>query len=139
NAVELGVKFSATTAGHIIGMRFYKGPQNTGTHTAELWNAAGTMLASATFANETTSGWQTVTFASPVAIAANTTYVASYHSNGFYSADANFFATASTNGPLIAPASASIGGNGVYTYGSSVNFPANTYNANNYWVDVMFQ
>jgi Domain of unknown function (DUF4082) len=79
NPVELGVKFSATSAGNIIGMLFYKGPQNTGTHTAELWNAAGTMLASATFANETASGWQTVTFASPVAIAANTTYVATLH------------------------------------------------------------
>jgi N,N-dimethylformamidase beta subunit-like protein/uncharacterized protein DUF4082/Big-like domain-containing protein/putative Ig domain-containing protein len=139
NPVELGVKFSATSAGNIVGMRFYKGPQNTGTHTAELWNAAGNMLASATFANETASGWQTVTFASPIAIAANTTYVASYHTNGFYSADRNFFATASTNGPLTAPASASIGGNGVYTYGSSVNFPSSTYNASNYWVDVIFQ
>jgi hypothetical protein len=139
NPVELGVKFSATLAGNIIGMRFYKGPQNTGTHTAELWNAAGNMLASATSANETASGWQTVIFASPIAIAANTIYVASYHSNGFYSVDRNFFATASTNGPLTAPASASIGGNGVYTYGSSVNFPSSTYNASNYWVDVIFQ
>jgi Domain of unknown function (DUF4082)/Bacterial Ig domain/Putative Ig domain len=139
NPVELGVQFSAASAGNIIGMRFYKGPQNTGTHTAELWNTAGTMLASATFANETASGWQTVTFASPVAIAANTTYVASYHSNGFYPIDGEFFATAYTNGPLTAPASASIGGNGVFTYGSSVNFPVSTYNANNYWVDVMFQ
>jgi hypothetical protein len=42
-----------------------------------LWNAAGTLLASATFANETASGWQTVTLVSPVAIAANTTYLIS--------------------------------------------------------------
>ena len=33
-----------------------------------------------------------------------TTYVASYHTNGDYSADPNYFATAKTNGPLTAPA-----------------------------------
>ena len=38
-------------------------------------------LASATFTGETASGWQTVTFSSPVAIAANTVYVVSYHTN----------------------------------------------------------
>ena len=116
-------------------MRFYKGPQNTGAHTAHLWSSTGSLLASATFANETASGWQTVTFANPVAIAANTTYIASYHSNGFYSANDNFFATAYTSGPLSARAWS----NGVYAYGSSVRFPSNSYHASNYWVDVMFQ
>jgi hypothetical protein len=138
NPVELGVKFSATSAGNIIGMRFYKGPQNTGAHTAELWNSTGSLLASATFTNETASGWQTVIFANPVAITANTTYTASYHGNGNYSADSNFFANTYANGPLTAPASASAGGNGVYAYASSVSFPSNTYNASNYWVDVLF-
>jgi hypothetical protein len=33
-----------------------------------------------------------------------TTHVASYHTNGDYSADPNYFATAKTNGPLTAPA-----------------------------------
>jgi hypothetical protein len=35
---------------------------------------------------------------------------------------------------LTAPAS---GGNGVYVYGSG-GFPTISYNANNYWVDVVF-
>jgi len=43
-----------------------------------------------------------------------------------------------TNGPLTAPASSSSGGNGVYAYGSSSAFPTNTFNASNYWVDVVF-
>ncbi len=97
------------------------------------------MLATATFTNETASGWQQVNLPTPVAIAANTTYIASYHSSGFYSASGNFFAAAYTNGPLTAPASASSGGNGVYVYGSTVSFPSNTYNATNYWVDVVLQ
>jgi hypothetical protein len=139
NSVELGVNFYTAQAGQITGIRFYKSSQDTGTHTGELWSSAGTLLASATFVNETASGWQSVTFASPVSITAGGTYIASYHSNGYYSATGNYFATAHTNGPLTAPSSASSGGNGVYQYGSSVAFPSNTYNASNYWVDVTFQ
>jgi hypothetical protein len=135
--VDLGVKFSAARSGQIVGMRFYKGPQNTGTHTAELWSPTGSILASATFDNESASGWQTVFFTNAVTITANTTYLASYQGGGDYSADGNFFASDYTNGPLTAPSSASAGGNGVYSYGSG--FPSNTYNATNYWVDVLFQ
>ncbi len=139
NAVELGVKFQSSVAGKITAIRFYKGPQNTGTHTAHLWNATGSSLATATFSGETASGWQQVNLSTPVAITANTTYVASYHTAvGFYSADVNYFANALTNGPLTAPSSATSGGNGVYLYGSTSGFPKNTYNASNYWVDVVF-
>ncbi len=139
NPVQLGVKFQSSTAGEITGLSFYKGPQNTGVHVADLWSATGTLLANATFTNETASGWQQVNFSTPVAITANTTYVASYHSNGDYSATPNFFATALTNGPLTAPASSTSGGNGVYAYGSASLFPTNTFNANNYGVDVVFK
>src|SRR4051794_15617474 len=87
NAVELGVKFTADTDGVISGIRFYKGPKNTGTHTGSLWSSTGTRLATATFTKETASGWQQVSFASPVAVKAGTTYVASYHTSvGYYSA-----------------------------------------------------
>ena len=136
--VELGVKFSASKGGQITGIQFYKGPQNTGTHTGELWSATGTLLASATFTSESPSGWQAVTFANPVSITAGKTYVASYHSNGFYSATGNYFGSAHSNGFLTAPDSASSGGNGVYSYGSSTVFPSSSYNATNYWVDVIF-
>ena len=53
--------------------------QNTGTHVGRLWSSAGQLLAQATFTNETASGWQQVSFATPVAIKANTVYVVSYH------------------------------------------------------------
>jgi hypothetical protein len=140
NAVELGMKFTSSTGGVITGAEFYKSAQNTGVHTAELWDSTGALLASAQFANETASGWQTVAFATPVFIAAGQTDIISYHTNtGFYSADANTFAASQTNGVLTAPSSTSIGGNGVYAYGSAVTFPTNTYNSNNYWVDVIMQ
>jgi hypothetical protein len=136
NPVTLGVKFTASTNGKIIGIRFYKGPQNTGTHTGALWSGS-TRLASATFTNETASGWQQVNFSTPVSITANTTYIASYHTNtGQYSVDEPYFTTPHTSGPLTAPAS----GNGVYRYTTSLTaVPNSTFNASNYWVDVVFQ
>jgi hypothetical protein len=63
NAVELGVKFTASQAGTITGVRFYKSAKNTGTHVGSLWSSNGTLLAQATFTNESASGWQTVSFA----------------------------------------------------------------------------
>ncbi|MCW2283343.1 hypothetical protein M2323_001243 [Rhodoblastus acidophilus] len=139
-AVELGFKFTASQAGQVTGVEFYKGPLNTGTHVAHLWSATGALLASATFTNETASGWQQVNFATPVTVTPGTTYIASYHTNtGEYSVDPNLFASSISNGPLTAPSSASSGGNGVYAYGSTSLFPANTYNASGYGVDVLFK
>jgi hypothetical protein len=97
-------------------------------------------LASATFSGETGSGWQQVSFATPVAIAANTVYVASYYApQGLYSANGNYFANAHVSGVLTAPANVGSGGNGVYAYSAMSKFPNDTYNATNYWVDVVLQ
>ncbi len=139
NAVELGVKFRSSIDGFITGIRFYKGSGNTGTHVGNLWTITGTNLATATFSNETATGWQQVDFSTPVPITANTVYVASYHApNGNYAADNNFFANAGVdNPPLRALQNNENGGNGVYLYGGG-GFPANTYQASNYWVDVVF-
>jgi beta-lactam-binding protein with PASTA domain len=139
NPYELGVKFQSDIAGSITGIRFYKGPANTGTHLGNLWAANGTLLATAVFANETASGWQQVSFETSVAITANTTYIASYHTDvGGYSADVNYFATTGVDSsPLHAPSSNASGGNGVFSPGASA-FPTGTFNATNYWVDVVF-
>jgi len=86
--VELGVKFRPTVSGYVLGVRFYKHSQTTGTHIGSLWTSAGTRLASATFTAETSSGWQQVYFAGPVAVVANTIYVASgFFSQGRYPKD----------------------------------------------------
>jgi hypothetical protein len=138
--IELGIKFQASSNGTITGIRFYKGPQNVGTHVADLWTSTGTLLTSATFSNETATGWQQANFAAPVAITAGTTYVASYHTNtGEYSSDAGLLANAITNGPLTAPSSTSSGGNGVFAYGAAGLFPTNSFNSTSYGVDVVFK
>ena len=106
-----------------------------------LWSSGGTRLANATFTNETASGWQQVLFTTPVAISANTVYVASYHTTtGHYSINTNYFAsTGADNAPLHALANGVSGANGVYRYGASNLFPNQTWNTSNYWVDVVFQ
>ncbi|WP_309238603.1 DUF4082 domain-containing protein [Actinoplanes aureus] len=138
SAVELGVKFRSNTAGYITGLRFYKGSGNTGTHTGSLWNTGGTRLSTVTFTGETATGWQTATLPNPVPITANTTYVASYHTDvGFYSITNSGLSAAVTRGPLTALASGASGGNGVYRYGASA-YPTSTFQSTNYWVDVVF-
>ncbi|HME72332.1 MAG TPA: DUF4082 domain-containing protein, partial [Myxococcota bacterium] len=141
NPVELGVKFKTDRAGTILGIRFYKGSGNTGTHVGNLWSSTGQLLASATFTGETASGWQQVTFSTPVAITANTVYVASYHTNtGHYSDDQTYFATAGVdNAPLHALADSVSGSDGVFAYGSGSSFPTQGWNSSNYWVDVVFK
>jgi sulfur relay (sulfurtransferase) complex TusBCD TusD component (DsrE family) len=141
SAVELGVKFRSDVAGSITGIRFYKASANTGTHVGNLWTSTGTLLATATFTGETASGWQQVNFATPVSITTNTVYVASYHANnGHYSANGNYFSVNGVdNPPLHALTNGVSGGNGVFAYGSSSAFPNQTWNARNYWVDVVWQ
>jgi hypothetical protein len=140
SAVELGVKFRAATTGTVTGIRFHKGPGNTGTHTGSLWSSSGTRLATVTFSGESASGWQSMSFPSPVAVEAGTTYVASYYAPvGRYSKDERFFATSgTTSGPLTALANGVAGPNGVYLYGAGGGFPQSSYQSSNYWVDVVF-
>ena len=134
SAVEVGVKFTADIPGVITGISFYKGVGNTGTHIGTLWSANGTVLAQATFTNESATGWETVLFATPVPINAGTTYVASYYTAaGHYSVDHGYFNQTYNSGVLHAQG----GNNGVYVYGAHA-FPTNTYSNSNYWVDVLF-
>jgi Domain of unknown function (DUF4082)/Bacterial Ig-like domain/Bacterial Ig domain len=139
--LNLGVKFTAEDNGWITGIRFYKGASNTGTHVGELWDTSGDLLGQVTFTNESATGWQQASFSTPIQVTANTTYIASYFApNGGYAVDSGAFAYSGVdNSPLHVPASPAVsGGNGVYGYGSSPAFPTSTYNAANYWVDVVF-
>ena len=138
-AITVGVKFRASTGGTVTALRFYKGSQNTGTHTGSLWTSSGNLLATAVFTGETASGWQKVNLSAPVAIAANTTYIASYHTtSGRYSVTRPYFTSPYNNGPLTALADGASGGNGVYTYGATSTFPTSSTQSTNYWVDVVF-
>jgi hypothetical protein len=131
--VNLGIKFTSDVDGTVSAIRFYKGTKNTSSHTVALWSSSGQKLATATAANETASGWQTVTLSAPIAITAGTPYTASYHTSGYYAFNQNYFNAAYSNGVLHAPVAA-----GVYAYGSGTAFPKSAWSNSNYWVDVVF-
>jgi hypothetical protein len=142
NAVEVGVKFRADADAYITGLRFYKSAANTGTHVGHIWTSTGTLLGTATFTNEGTSGWQQVFFASPIPITANTVYVASYFAPvGRYAADLLYFTNAGVDSPPLHALQNGVSGpNGVYLYASNGGFPTTDSqgNAVNYWVDVIY-
>jgi hypothetical protein len=136
--LTLGVKFRSDVSGNVTGIRFYKGAGNNGTHIGLLYSSTGALLAQATFTGETASGWQQVTFSSPIAISANTTYVAAFFTTTGYAYSAHFFDSAGVdNPPLHALQSNGVNGtNGVCAVGSSPQFPAGC--DSNYWVDLAF-
>jgi hypothetical protein len=134
-AVTLGLKFYSDVAGYVNGVRFYKGPHNTGTHVGTLWTEGGAKLASVTFSGETASGWQQANFSAPVSVAAKTNYVISYLApKGYYADDQSY------NWPAINATPLHVAGSspGVYAYGSTTTFPSGTWNLSNYWVDLVF-
>src|SRR5665647_2572638 len=133
SAVTLGTRFASSVDGTVSAIRFYKGPGNTGTHVGALW-AVGTStpLAEATFTAEGSMGWQTVEFATPVNIAKDTEYIASYSTTvGKYSATLGAFSgTGVQRSPLrTAPDS------GAYSYAGG--YPGSR-SSTSYFVDVVF-
>ncbi|MDV8146289.1 DUF4082 domain-containing protein [Arthrobacter sp. B10-11] len=130
--LALGVRFASSTSGQVTGIRFYKSAGNSGTHTGSLFSITGQQLATVTFTAESTAGWQTATFSQPVAIAADTEYVAAYKSpTGIYSATPGGFTTGFTSGPLRTAADS-----GGFSY--SGDFPGSSSSAS-YLVDLVFQ
>ena len=139
NSVELGVKFRSDVAGFITGIRFYKTTGNTGTHTGRLWTTGGVNLGTVTFAGESATGWQEATFSAPIAVDADTTYVASYHTtSGNYAIGTSFATAGVDNEPLHALQGGVDGPNGVYQYGGGGVYPTQTFGSSNYLVDVAF-
>lgn len=136
DAVELGTAFTPSVDGEVTQVRFYKGAGNNGVHTGSVWTASGTRLATVTFGGESASGWQTATFATPVALTAGQTYVVSYYApQGHYAVTPAFFADPLTSGVLTGLAT----NNGRYRYGSGGGFPTSSWNASSYFVDVVFR
>ena len=127
------MKFTADANGSITGIRFYKGPLNTGTHVADLWSSTGALLATATFTGETGER-----LAGCRVLRARRDHgrrdlyrLISYHVGDYSRTPRNYFTAPVTSGDLTAPANA-----GVYAYGTGSIFPTSSSNATNYWVDV---
>jgi hypothetical protein len=141
NPVELGVKFRSSIPGRIAAVRFFRGSETGAGYRASIWSAGGQLLGSGNVVEGQCAVpcWQEVQLWPQVAIAANTTYVASYFaSRGNYAFQAQGLASGFTVGNLTALADGFEGGNSVYAYGSQTTFPTASWNASNYFVDVRF-
>lgn len=139
SAYELGVKFTSDINGKVTGIRFYKSTSNTGTHIGRIWSVGspGLQLASVTFTGESASGWQEMTFSSPLSIVSGTTYIASFSCpNGHYSANVGYFASAHDSPPLHALANSS--DNGVFDTNPGTYPGTNSSTSANFWVDLIF-
>jgi hypothetical protein len=138
-SVTLGVKFWSSQAGTVSTIRFYRAAVSPTGYVARLYSASGTVLGSATLKRDSCSVpcWEVANFASPISISANTTYIAAYYSPiGKGAGDPEELKNGVTNGPLTAPASSAVGGNGVYN--STNALPKSSSEASNYYVDVWF-
>ena len=136
---ELGMRFTANTAGSITELRYFRGAadaSDTDTRVLHLWSAAGTLLGSVTVSSAPgESGWQVGTLASPIAIQAGATYIVSYGTTQNYAVTGNYFATGHSGPDGVLTAGIS---SGVFADGTPGAFPTATYNNSNYWADVTF-
>lgn len=131
-SVEVGTEFTSASDGMITAVRFYQGPDNTGSDNATLWASDGTKIATVPIPPGP-SGWREIRLADPIPVEADRRYVVSYRaSKGHYSADSETFAGGRTvkSGWLTA-----IGG--VFT--AENGFPDQSSKGKNYYVDVVFQ
>jgi hypothetical protein len=136
--VELGVRFQPRVNGSVHGIRFFKATPSSGDHQVHLWAVDGTLLASARLSGGPARGWQQVLFDAPVAVTANTTYIAAVHvPGGGFPAEHGYFASALETEHLRALQDSAPAPNGIYRYGA-VAFPTNSFASTNYWVDVVF-
>jgi len=140
--VEEGVKFITERPIYVTGVSFYRHDTTPFTWTGSLWDTAAPAapLASGPDATEGT-GWQTVTFATPVLMVPGQCYVASYYHVGLVTGTGEagtwyYFTNAGrTVGTVTAVQSQTgYGGNGVYDGQWSHTYPENTYLDLNYWV-----
>lgn len=130
---ELGTAFTAAVAGSIKAVTFWKASSESDSHIGHIWSSNGELLASATFTNESAAGWQEQRLGTPLAIVANTTYIVSVNTgNTYYVATTQGFASQVVNQDMRS----AVGNNGVF--GSEGQFPSSSYQATNYFRDVVF-
>ncbi len=128
--LNLGVRATTSSSILITRVLFAKDSLNTGSHTAFVWNAAGTVIGQQAFVNETSSGWQEVVLSTPVAIASGSTFTVGYSTDGVSFPFGDNWLTKSI-GPITI-----LSGYSIYTNVAGA-FP-NATNGSNYGVDFEF-
>jgi Domain of unknown function (DUF4082) len=127
----VGMRFKATRSGFINAIRFYKSPNETGSHVGRIWNSSRDKLVEINFPDSSTSGWKEQALPTPLAIAANTTYIVSVNMNSKYPSTVYPSIADIVSGDLIAE------NKGVYS--QVENFPdQDEGNGSTYFRDVIF-
>ena len=140
NAVELGVKFTGDSRRLRDGVRFFKGAGNTGTHLGQpLEHATARCSPAPPSPAKARAAGSRSTSPTPVAVSPGTTYLASYYApNGHYALNLNYFTSAHSNGPLQALANSQSQQRRLPLRQPAPSFPDQTWQASNYWVDLVF-
>ena len=130
---ELGVRFSASVDITIAAIRFYEGPQNTGSHLGRIWDESGQVLGTVKFPTEHRVGWSSASLDVPLRVAAGTQLVASYVApDGHFADNAKGFERAVTDGVVTYPRGA-----GVYSQTLGV-MPQTVRDNSNYLVGISY-
>ena len=134
-SAELGTTFTPATGGRVTAIRFYKLVGQTGTHTGSIWAPNGTRLATVSFTNESSAGWQTASLEKPVALRSGCNYTVSYRvpAGGRYATTANFTGKSKSSVLKVSERDS-----GVYSYRAPGTYPRSKWHSSQYWVDVNF-
>jgi hypothetical protein len=130
---ELGLKVQVTQPAQLTAIRYYRDPQETGTHVGRLWSSTGALLATANYASETASGWQQAALSTPVTLVPGQTYVVSTNFNAYFGVTPLGLRDQVTGGPLVSVAD---GDNGVHSSAAGF-FPTQSWRTTNYFVDAV--
>jgi hypothetical protein len=132
---ELGVKVEVTSPTQLTALRYYRASSESGTHTARVWTAAGSLIGSTTFQSDAGPGWKEQALATPISLTPGQVYVVSVGFNSYYSATQFGLQTPAVSGPLRSVAVAT---NGVYGDAAGL-FPTSSYRSSNYFVDLVVE
>jgi hypothetical protein len=127
---ELGMRIAIDVPGRIMGIRFWRLPDDAGPHVGHIWSTTGQELAKVTFVNETVSGWQQQMLSTPLDVLPGQIMVSVNSTGGHFAVTVNGLAVPLMNGPLSSPASSG-------SYGQTGGYPLST-SPNNYYRDVVF-
>jgi hypothetical protein len=158
-AITTGVRLTVDSSLDCAGIAFWVPTTNSGTYTVGLYqttsdddpdgSGTGTELATASVGSGsvTADGWAEVLFATPVTLSTGTVYTAARHaSSGRYVSTSGAFSSASISGNGVTllqsgtdPNPPGLGSmrNGMFNEGAALAYPANTFGAADYFVDIV--
>ena len=153
SSYTMGMQFTLSTSATLTGIWFYSfsgsGVLPTACAVYHMTGAgAGSIVSgsqnnSPTWSNTAGNGWVKCSYGSGPTLSASTVYkVAVLGTSGFYSLTSHYWdsgagASGLTSGIITAPNNAGgDGGQDTFNAGGSLAYPASSFNAGNYWVDV---